>query len=182
MYGMHYTEAARFIVMNFQSIALGVVCAIYEPTVKAWAHRIPGWMVVFAALIMIFDYDLPASRLATMASLLLAPAIAVIILRSLDRSFWLRDLLLSPPIQFVGKISYALYLWQQIATGPYPNVGAGFYLVAVPAAFGIASLSWFLLEQPGIGLGTRLSRGIRDRHIARWGGEPDATQNTPSAN
>jgi peptidoglycan/LPS O-acetylase OafA/YrhL len=166
MYGMHYPEAARFIVTDFQSIALGVVCAIYEPTVKAWVDRIPGWMVAFVALIMIFDCDLPASRLATTASLLLAPAIAVILLRSLDRSFWLRGLLLNFPIQFVGKISYALYLWQQIATGPYPNVGASFYLIAVSAIFGIASLSWFLLEQPAIGLGKRLSRGIQDRRTA----------------
>jgi peptidoglycan/LPS O-acetylase OafA/YrhL len=167
LYAIHFTDAARLLTRDFQCIALGIICAIYEPKVRSWAHRVPNWLVITAAIEMTFAYDLPGSRLATVISLFLAPAIAIIVLRSLDRSSWSQRLLLTSPIQFIGKISYSLYLWQELATGPYPHAGVLFYLIAVLFAFGVASVSWFFVEQPAIGIAKKISRSIRARRLAR---------------
>jgi peptidoglycan/LPS O-acetylase OafA/YrhL len=167
LYAIHYTDAALLLTEDFQSIALGIACAIYELKVRRWARRAPGWLVTTAAIVMIFAYDLPASRLATIVSLFLPPAIAIIVLRSLGRSSWLQRLLLISPIQFIGRISYSLYLWQQLTTGPYPHAGVLFYVIAVLSAFGVASASWFFVEQPAIGIAKKISRSIRERRLAR---------------
>jgi peptidoglycan/LPS O-acetylase OafA/YrhL len=167
LYSIHYTDAASFLVANFQCIALGVGCALHEPRVRSWAHRAPIWLVALAALIAVLVFDLPGSRFSTLTMLCLAPAIAILLLRSLDRSSWLSGFLLSSPIQYIGKISYSLYLWQQLATGPYQHAGATFYLIAVVSVFAVACGSWFLIERPAIEIGKRISRGIRERRLAQ---------------
>jgi peptidoglycan/LPS O-acetylase OafA/YrhL len=62
------------------------------------------------------------------------------------------------PVVFLGKISYSLYLWQQLFFYRPDPLPAYF---AFPLALGCACASYFLIEQPMLRL--------RDakRHIAR---------------
>jgi len=58
------------------------------------------------------------------------------------------------PVVWLGKISYSLYLWQQLfafGTRPHP-----WYLLLV--ALGLASASYYLVEQPILRLRERRSR------------------------
>jgi len=81
--------------------------------------------------------------------------------------------------QWLGKISYSLYLSHVLvfkvavnALGPWGGVAA------VPAAFAIAWLIWFLVERPSIWASRRVSRALR---ITRsWRNAADAA--TPSFN
>jgi peptidoglycan/LPS O-acetylase OafA/YrhL len=67
---------------------------------------------------------------------------------------WINSRLLSlPPLVFVGKVSYSWYLWHwpllallRILYDGTPPVAAS--LLAVTAAFVIAALSYFVIEQP----------------------------------
>jgi peptidoglycan/LPS O-acetylase OafA/YrhL len=64
-----------------------------------------------------------------------------------------------PPLRWVGRLSYSLYIWQQcffppadIAT-PFPQFQR--WPLAVPAALACAVASYYLLERPSIRLGHR---------------------------
>jgi len=61
-----------------------------------------------------------------------------------------------PPILFVGRMSFSLYLWQQLPT-TYPMGGSG---VSTPAAvalsFIFAAISFYLVEVPMLKIRNRL--------------------------
>jgi peptidoglycan/LPS O-acetylase OafA/YrhL len=60
-------------------------------------------------------------------------------------------------LRFVGKLSYSLYIWQQLFfSGPGPHIAIPFALTAVIIC---ALLSYKLIEVPAIRLGRRLIRG-----------------------
>jgi peptidoglycan/LPS O-acetylase OafA/YrhL len=59
-------------------------------------------------------------------------------------------LLEQPVFQFVGKISYSLYLWQELFLGRTSHA---------PLAY----LSWRFIEKPGIALGKAISDGYAFR-------------------
>jgi peptidoglycan/LPS O-acetylase OafA/YrhL len=58
-----------------------------------------------------------------------------------------------PPLRIVGKLSYSLYIWQQLFLG-----GTGMPLpLALGATLACAYLSYRFIEQPAIRLGRQLS-------------------------
>lgn len=66
-------------------------------------------------------------------------------------------------LSYLGRISYSVYLWQQIATAYYPGTvwwQTLFYLVLV---FGFAALSFQYFELPCQKLGTRVSNRLKMR-------------------
>lgn len=75
-------------------------------------------------------------------------------------------LLESPPLQWVGRLSYSLYLWQQLfLTGDQGPAANWFGLlqqlpVNFIAIFAFAWLSYRYVEQPMIRLGHRLARPV----------------------
>lgn len=66
------------------------------------------------------------------------------------------------PLRWIGRLSYSLYLWQQLFCVPHPGSSYLGLLHRWPwnlaATFGCAILSYYLLEQPMIRLGHRLHR------------------------
>lgn len=59
------------------------------------------------------------------------------------------------PVVWLGKISYSLYLWQELFCAN-PNLHFGFILILPSIA--CASLSYYLVEQPMLRLRERLAR------------------------
>ena len=96
---------------------------------------------------------------------------------------WFRGFLSSPPMQFLGKISYGIYLWQILVIGRW--VSAPSYTGALPGAarhpggqfnvpfwstlawtlvvtIGLATATWYLVERPWF--------RIRDRRLGFFTG------------
>jgi peptidoglycan/LPS O-acetylase OafA/YrhL len=96
-------------------------------------------------------------------ALAVPPAIALLLLSSMERKSWFQSLLLSRPVQAIGLTSYALYLWQQLFMGrPEVYFGLGRFIPRfLPLLCVIVPLSWFLVERPSIRLGRNVSRRIR---------------------
>jgi len=66
----------------------------------------------------------------------------------------------SAPLRWMGRISYGLYLWQQLFLAP----GFGATILArIALTFGAAALSYYLLERPLLHYGRAFSRRIRTR-------------------
>jgi peptidoglycan/LPS O-acetylase OafA/YrhL len=66
------------------------------------------------------------------------------------------------PVRFVGRISYSLYLWQELFFDPFQVQAAGSFrshtLLCWGAAFGCATASYYLIEKPLIRYGHRVAR------------------------
>lgn len=87
--------------------------------------------------------------------LVVAAAVAIVLVAALDDSSLTGQLLAVHPLRWVGKISYGLYLWHfpllyliQYALVPQGFRSAVIAAIAVPAAVGMATLSFYLLERP----------------------------------
>lgn len=96
-----------------------------------------------------------------MSNIVLVAIIPTLLIGTILKSSRLKDFLLLPAMRETGRISYGIYLWQQLATYPFVGVGAPFYALSltVCVAWSFASFKWF--EGPLIRLGTRLSKKIK---------------------
>lgn len=64
----------------------------------------------------------------------------------------------SPPLRWLGRISYSLYLWQQLFFSQYHHGVLQRFPLNLALALACASLSYYLVEKPMIRLGHRLAR------------------------
>jgi peptidoglycan/LPS O-acetylase OafA/YrhL len=81
------------------------------------------------------------------------------------------------PVRFVGRISYSLYLWQELFFNPLVVPAPGSFrshrLACWVAAFGCAIASYYLIERPLIRYGHRVARKYDLEEMGkRRGGEP----------
>lgn len=81
------------------------------------------------------------------------------------------------PVQWIGKLSYSLYIWQMLFLVPYDRplgILQGFPLAFV-GAFACAVFSYYLIERPSIRFGHRLAYGfdgVSKRQTVRQSSSP----------
>lgn len=73
---------------------------------------------------------------------------------------WAGKLLNLRPLRHIGRISYSLYLWQQIFTGPFT---APTRILNLAGAFLCAEASFWLIERPSLKLRDRLFPSLRPK-------------------
>jgi peptidoglycan/LPS O-acetylase OafA/YrhL len=82
---------------------------------------------------------------------------------------WFSRLLECPPMRYLGRLSYSLYLWQQLFVVAHFGAGSVRFgaLQRAPLCFGMAIgcslVSYYCVEQPLLRLGHRLASPIADR-------------------
>jgi peptidoglycan/LPS O-acetylase OafA/YrhL len=147
------------------AILWGCLAAIYFPTIRQFASRIPFsqlWLPILALLLVVEKvrpHELALFRAVLLPALVVSTVIqpASVLGRVLE--WWL--------LRWIGVLSYSLYLWQELFL---PEVHAmiapgGFrYLQQwpwnVPALLAFACLSRYLVERPMIRLGHRLAESL----------------------
>jgi peptidoglycan/LPS O-acetylase OafA/YrhL len=67
-------------------------------------------------------------------------------------------------LSYLGRISYSVYLWQELATAYYDNMPWWINLVYLILVFGFAVLSFRYFEIPCQQLGTRLSNKLKAKN------------------
>lgn len=80
---------------------------------------------------------------------------------------WMATLLSWRPLRYLGKISYGVYVYHFFLRTALPAVGSalgvagpepgwGYFVIYSAAAVAVASVSWYFIEKPAIGLKDRL--------------------------
>jgi peptidoglycan/LPS O-acetylase OafA/YrhL len=151
---------------GFTCIACGVLIAIHEGRLRSIVSSVPGFIVAMVAITLLLHPAGAGSWGAELyESVLVPPAIGLVLLFSLGCGPWLRAFLCSKPVQAVGLTSYGIYLWQQLFTIPrtyQPAAGQGIGWL-LPLLLVIVPLSYFLVEKPAMEYGKSLSRRILRR-------------------
>jgi peptidoglycan/LPS O-acetylase OafA/YrhL len=123
-------------------LAIGCLAAILAPRLPkikaAWALILPVALVPIYAGALRF-------HITALLLLVLWPAmhlsIAGVLLHAVETPYWILNV---RPIVWLGKISYSLYLWQQLFA--YGNPRRPWYFVLF--AVGLATASYYLVELP----------------------------------
>ncbi len=150
---------------GFACIACGVLMAIHETRLRQLASRVPAFFVALVALMLLLH---PVGqnnwRSGVYECLLVPPAIALVLLFSLERGSWLRAFLCCKLVQAIGITSYGIYLWQQPFTAPkYYFIGHGQNIpLLLPMLCLLVPLSYFFVERPAMRFGKVLSRRARE--------------------
>ncbi len=147
--------------------------AVRVEGVRAFLYRAlrpAGWCVLLALFVYLVVYTPPW---APLVEALLVPLLLL-------GTLWYPEalvgrLLESAPLRWVGRLSYSLYLWQQLffitrSREPGP---LQLFPVNVLAVFACAAVSYYLVEQPLMAWGQRLAKARRER-------EPSAVMPTPA--
>jgi len=77
------------------------------------------------------------------------------------RDTWIKRLLDHPCLQFFGKVSYSLYIWQMAFTAAPSLYLERTWLLFSPLMLLMAALSYYLVERPSIRFGKHLLGGSR---------------------
>ena len=143
---------------RLDSLLLGCAMALVwdDVRVKALLGRIGGTalaMVAATAAVCCQVWTPPAYLTIVAAFLVLLPASTVAQPRS-----WLARILEWPPLAWVGRMSYSLYIWQQLFLTPSPAGAWQRTPWNLAAAFACAAASYYLIERPAIAFGRRLAQ------------------------
>jgi peptidoglycan/LPS O-acetylase OafA/YrhL len=162
---------ALVFVAGFGSITMGVALALLAPRLHHWAGR-PGPLALalaaFAGSVVFIGLNvlhLPYALRTAVDGVLLPPAVAWLIYASVNTDSRFTQLLDARPVRYLGVISYSLYLWQQLFTGPSARYADATWFVPL-FALAVAALSYHFIEQPFIRWGRALSHRITGRGAA----------------
>ncbi len=126
------------------NLAIGCLLALFAPRIRR-IPRILAWLML-AAIVLIPQFPADTPRRTLLMLFVLWPvmhvSIAGLVLHATQMQYWTLNW---APVVFLGKISYSLYLWQQLFfSSPQPLP----IYFALPLALGFACGSYFLVEQP----------------------------------
>lgn len=142
-------------------LAIGCLLAIFAPRIPKISGRLAFVMVLATFLIPWFPAISPGRTLFMLFVLrpMLNLSIAGLVLHVIQVPY--RALNWSP-VAWLGKISYSLYLWQELFCSN-PSFHLGYFLV-IPA-LACACLSYYCVEQPMLRLREKRARSrLRDQH------------------
>lgn len=132
---------------------------------ETWMHKLRNlsFLVWFSAVfslvsVMSFlenDQDLFLKMLAY-------PFLVQIIVFGTPTHFaWIKSIFKNTSLSYLGRISYSVYLWQELATAYYPNTVWWQTLSYLGIVLGFAALSFHYFEMPLQRVGTRLSNQLK---------------------
>ncbi len=158
---LKFADAASFI-GTFVFISTGVVCAFNERRIVDLAAKLPAGSIAAAIIAVLVISVMPPGRSYTILGNFVLPLLIafVLLVTTLVKSSWQR-FLAARPMAIFGRISYGVYLWQQLATYPFPDAGYLFYLCSIGTCFIFCLGSFYYFEKPLIAFGHELSRRLQ---------------------
>ena len=144
--------------VHFQFMLTGAAFALYSGELKRYLGKISAVSVYLGILAVFVIYGLPASAGSTILRLFVGcPLIGVVLFYTSHFNCAAKRALSRPFVRFVGRVSYGVYLWQQLATGYYEGTSVLLYSATLCLMAIVCVVSFRYLETPMIRLGSRLS-------------------------
>jgi peptidoglycan/LPS O-acetylase OafA/YrhL len=157
-------HGVAYALLPFVTISAGVLSALHERRVIEFTQKAPAFSVPVALVALLAVEALPHGRFSDTANCLLAsPLILFVLMTTTFRPGLLSGALNLAPLRAFGTVSYGIYLWQQIATYPWPGANGLFYALSIPAC-----LAWH--SSPSMDLNARSSGwapGCPTRYLRR---------------
>ncbi|WP_292044103.1 acyltransferase family protein [Massilia sp. UBA6681] len=158
----------------------GCVCALYwewlEPRLQALPFSVWLATVLLVLASSLFIFPEPAEQF--MRPVLMPMLICVAVFGTPTRRPTIRRLFSDPHFAYLGRISYGIYLWQQLATADYGFSSPLYGLLLVIAAVVLSHYSFVHFEMPLIRRGSELPKASPTRLDApRTGDESDTLSN-----
>lgn len=146
---------------RLDGLLLGCLAALLlaQPAYRAWAVRnlrLPA-LFLFVALYVAIQLIWRRHYYSIWESMLLALIVSITVLHPGN---WIGQFLEHPAMRWIGRLSYSLYLWQELFALPqakYPLSLAERIPFNLVVLFVIAGLSYRFIERPMIRLGHRLA-------------------------
>jgi peptidoglycan/LPS O-acetylase OafA/YrhL len=142
--------------LHYDTLAAGVVLALARrgprgEAVYAWSRRHGGWLAAAALAALVAHQCFVPTHWWLAMSLRDAILAAFVLAAATDPGPLARALLASAPLRFIGRISYSLYLWQQLFLYWW-SIDSSAWIARFPAnlaaALGVATASYYLIERP----------------------------------
>jgi peptidoglycan/LPS O-acetylase OafA/YrhL len=141
----------------------GIVAAIRR-------HALPAFLVS-TAVVLAAPLALPWPAIATPYPLTFLAAIPVMVLSSGET--WFATLLENPVLRYLGRISYGIYLWQELATSSlFRHRPLILELAALAGVVALCALLYEAMETPFNALGHRLSNRLAGQRAPDMARQP----------
>ena len=147
----------------------GCAAALYWGRLSLWCARLPSsyWWAALTVLVLCVGL-LPYPLEAYVKTILYPPLIGLLVLGTPVAQTGVQAFFQNPLVSYLGKISYTVYLWQQLALAPYPTLSPWWTVVFILAVWLLAHFSYKYLERPLIGVAHRWSGAIKQRNLAKY--------------
>ena len=159
----------------FTFMLCGCSAALYFGECMQLTRRVsalPWALTAIVTPIIAYWIVLPELLHHALMTLVLPPAICIILLRTPPRDHWIGAWFNDPRAAYLGKITFTVYLWQQIPTCHYSWSTPWSALPGVLLVFLWAHISFKYIETPLIQLGARLSHNQPPAALTALGSTP----------
>ena len=146
--------------LTYALFVMGCLAARYEAALlRALGGHATLWFALALAAILVTPFTLPVAHLADDYPLTFILTIPLMVLCSGWARFGVRELLANRILSYIGRISYAVYLWQELATSElFRPQSLWVECLAVLGVFALSAALFEVMEKPLIRLGHQLAR------------------------
>ncbi|MBC7490154.1 MAG: acyltransferase, partial [Glaciimonas sp.] len=151
---------------TFSYMLAGCACALYWSRLQTFIRNLPLIIWVLSVIVMftlVGFFPLSKRYETIMYITIMPPLICTVVLGTPVSNHFIRYFFENRFFSYLGKISYVIYLWQQLATANYPVLSPWWTLIFTTAVFPFAYLSYEYLERPLIQFGARRTIQIHRR-------------------
>lgn len=162
-YSLGLETAAGFF-RFFDFMLWGVVFAIYKDAIAKKLLLLKPTAPILMCLLMVLISITPANKFSTSLSVfLLPPLVAITVTSTVLNESLIDDYLTNRAVCYLGRASFGIYLWQQVATARYDGAGFGFYFLAISGMVLYVVFQYEFFEKRLIMAGSRVSKRIVER-------------------
>jgi peptidoglycan/LPS O-acetylase OafA/YrhL len=163
-------EDISFATSTFTFMLTGCIAAMYWEEIAPVLARlsVAAWLMLsFTAFMMGSIVIWPSATGAVLNAVFLPALVCVMVLATPVKSRRIADFFLNSTVVYLGKISFTIYLWQQLATSAATIKSPWINFIALGGTVVIGILSYRYLERPLMRAGSAFSKRVVENASTR---------------
>lgn len=149
---------------NVTYLLTGCLVALHWDCLASRLHLLPGWLwpaTTVLTMVLVGGLAFPPWWEAYLIPVLLPLLTCFMVLATPASQPAMSKYFQHPIASHLGKTSYTVYLWQQLATGYFPGMSPWWTVALVMGVWAIAHLSYKYIEQPLMKVGADWTNWIK---------------------